>query len=273
MLASLVLAVTLVAVPQSSPTHREWNRPTEPFRIAGSLYYVGAENITSLLITSPAGHILIDAGFEETAPQIAENVRRLGFRLEDVKILLSTHAHGDHAGGLARLKTLTGARVYAGAADTDLLARGGRDDFAFGNSLLFPPVSADQVVKDGDEVRLGDLVVRAHTTPGHTKGCISWSFTVDDGGQRRKVVMVGGTTAPDYRLVGNTKYPGIVEDFRTTFRKLRALECDICLEGHGFAFDLAAKRAGRKPFVDPAALRNTVDRAEQAFDHQLAQQR
>jgi metallo-beta-lactamase class B len=139
---TLVLALSLAVVPQSNPNFRQWNRPIQPFPIAGPLYYVGSENLTSLLLTSPAGHILIDGGCEETAPQILENVRRLGFRVEDIRILLSTHAHSDHAGGLARLKAVTGARLYAGAKDVEALARGGRADFAWGDDLPFPPVKA-----------------------------------------------------------------------------------------------------------------------------------
>jgi metallo-beta-lactamase class B len=267
----LVLA-SLFFAPQASAQFRAWNQPIEPFRVAGPLYYVGTENITSLLVATPAGHILVDAGLEETAPIVISNLRALGFRIEDVRIILSTHAHVDHAGGLAALKLASHARLYAGAADVPLLARGGKGDFAFGDSLPFPPVTADVGVKDGDEVELGGVRIRAIATPGHTQGCTTWSLTIDDGGTRRRVLMVGGTSAPGYRLVRNAEYPEIVRDFQSTFRALGALQADIVFEGHGFAFDLEARRAGRRPFVDPTALSQSVDRAEREFLRQLKQQ-
>lgn len=177
-LESLLLGAALLLVPvlahaQADPTSRSWNQPVEPYRIAGNLYYVGASDITSYLITTPEGNIVLDGGFAETAPMIAANIQKLGFKVEDVKILLSTHAHFDHAGGLAELKKRTGAPLYAGAADADLLARGGNGDFAFGDKLQFPPVQVDHPVHDGDRVSLGGTTLVAHATPGHTRGCTS----------------------------------------------------------------------------------------------------
>jgi metallo-beta-lactamase class B len=271
-MATLLVTLALL-LPQASPQFRAWNQPIEPFRVAGPLYYVGTQNLTSLLVTTPDGHILIDGGLEETAPLIIANVQKLGFRLEDVRVILSTHAHTDHAGGLARLKAASGARLYAGEADVDLLARGGRGDFAFGDTLEFPSVKADVGVRDGTEVELGGVRVHAVATPGHTKGCTTWSFTIDDSGTERRVVMLGGTTAPGYRLVGNANYPNIVADFEATFRRLRSLRADILFEGHGFAFDLEARRHGKRPFVDPAALKESVDRAERDFRKTLLEQR
>jgi metallo-beta-lactamase class B len=271
MLATLALVLTLL--PQASAQFREWNQPVEPFRVAGALYYVGTANLTSLLVTTPAGLVLIDAGLEESAPIIAGNIRKLGFRVEDVRILLSTHAHLDHAGGLARLKALSGARLYASAEDAVLLERGGRGDFAYGDTLPFPPVPVDGRVHDGQEIELGGVRFRAVATPGHTKGCTSWTFAIDDAGTRRSIVMIGGTTAPNYRLVNNPAYPTIAADFERTFKTLRALRADIVFEGHGFAFDLESRRLGKRAFVDPAALGESVDRAEAAFRKQLAEQR
>ncbi len=267
------LAVILALLPQSSPAFRAWNAPIEPFRVAGPLYYVGPKDITSLLVTTPSGHVLIDGGLEESAPIVAANIRKLGFRVEDVKILLSTHAHTDHAGGLAALKAASGARLFAGAADVELLRRGGRGDFAFGDTLPFPAVEADVAVRDGQETELGGIRFRAIATPGHTKGCTSWAFAIDDGGVERQVLMIGGTTAPNYRLVGNPGYPAIADDFERTFRTLRAQRADLVFEGHGFAFDLEARRQGQRPFVDPGALKESVDRAEAAFRKALAEQK
>ncbi len=264
-----LLLLSLALFPQSSPTLRDWNRPIEPFRVEGPLYYVGTVNLTSLLITTPAGHVLIDGGLEETAPIIIENIRKLGFRIEDVRILLCTHAHLDHAGGLARLKAASGARVYAGAADVELLARGGRGDFAFGDGSPFPAVKADVGVHDGDEVALGDVRFRAVATPGHTRGCTTWTFSLKTDGRERRVVMVGGTSAPGYRLIDNPNYPGIVADYEATFRKLRSLDSDVAFQGHE---NLDAERLARRPFVGPAVLREVVDRAEAAFRKQLMEQ-
>lgn len=259
---------------QGTAEFRAWNTPVEPFRIAGELYYVGAANVTSLLIATPDGHILIDGGFQETAPLIHANVRKLGFRIQDVKAILSTHAHMDHAGGLAELKTLTRAKLYAGARDADQLARGGTGDFAFGDTMPFPPVTADVIVKEGDEVKVGNVAVRAVETPGHTKGCISWVFSMPDpqSGRTYRVVFIGGSTAPGYQLVDNEKYPEVARDFEATFQKLRALECDIFIEGHGFAFGLKQKMAGERSFVDPKGYRERIDACDKTVRDQAAAQ-
>ncbi len=271
-ISGLLVFWTYGLLAQPTPTFRSWNQPVPPFRIAGQLYYVGMSQVTSLLITTKEGHILIDGGFAESAPVILENVRKLGFRPEDIHILLSTHAHLDHAGGLAEIKTKTKARLYAGTEDSVLLARGGRRDFAFGDNLPFPPVIADVGVKDSDEVILGDAVIRAVATPGHTKGCTAWSFTVHENGRPLKVVMIGGISAPDYQLVGNKDYPQIVSDFETTFRKLKKMVCDIPLEGHGFFFGLEEKAAGKRSFVDPQGFRTSITKADKAFHRELERQ-
>lgn len=274
--AGLLLLAGVLAAPahaQQTETFRQWNRPVAPFRIAGNLYYVGVAQVTTLLVTTSKGHILIDGAFQESAGPILESVRALGFKPEDIRIILSTHAHTDHAGGLAEIKARTGARLYAGAADAPLLARGGKGDFAFGDDLAFPPVTADVAVKDGDQLELGGVSVRAIATPGHTMGCTSWAFTIEDAGQQRRVLMVGGTTAPGYTLVDNAKYPAIVSDFEQTFAKLMAETVDIFLEGHGFAFALEERKAGRRPFVDPGGYRARIAEAERAFRELLEKQR
>src|SRR3954464_4829245 len=170
----LLAGLTQPLLAQQTPEWRSWNQPVEPFRIIGNIYYVGANEVTSYLITSPEGHILLDGGFPETAPIIERNIQKLGFKLTDVKALISTHAHYDHAGGLAELKRATGAKFYASAADQPLLAAGGKGDFAFGGRFLFPAVIADDTVKDGQVLRAGSAAMQAHLTPGHTKGCTTW---------------------------------------------------------------------------------------------------
>ena len=246
----LVFLLTVPLLGQKDPVSRSWNRPVNPFRIAGNLYYVGASDVTAFLITTPDGHIVLDGGLEETAPMILANIRKLGFKVSDVKILLNSHAHMDHAGGLARLKRSTGAKLYATAQDAPLLARGGRDDPQFGNMLTFPPVVADQTVSDGQAVVLGGTSLVARHTPGHTPGCTTWTMRVGD----LDVVFVGSATVPGiYRLVNNPRYPNIISDYRRQFVTLRSLECDIFLASHGSFFDLAKKRAAltRKPKVNP----------------------
>src|SRR6185436_13212838 len=192
--------------------------------------YVGASDITSFLITTPAGHILIDGGFEETVPLIRASVKKLGFRLEDVKFLLNNHAHYDHAGGLAMLKKLTGAKLVVSEGDAPLLAAGGHGDFAFGDKYLFPPVQADRTVRDGDTVSLGGVTLTAHLTPGHTKGCTTWTMKVKDGDRTRDVVFAGSLSVlPGVTLAVNPKYPGIAADYAHSFAVLKALPCDIFL--------------------------------------------
>lgn len=265
-----MLLILLLAL-QADPVSRSWNQPIEPFRIAGNVYYVGASDITSYLITTPKGHIVIDGGFVETAPMIVANIRKLGFRVEDVKILLSSHAHYDHAGGLAELKRITGATFYASAGDLPQLARGGLDDPQFGNRFPFPPVYADRIVRHGQKISLGGTTLTAHITPGHTRGCTTW--TTKSGGL--DVVFVGSPSVPSsYRLVGNPAYPDAVSDYRRQFEILRSLPVDIFLASHGNFFDLEKKRAAlgdgkANPFVDREGYHRFVTAAERGFEERV----
>lgn len=274
----VALFLPTLAACQADETSRSWNQPVEPFRIAGNLYYVGATDITSYLITTPEGHILLDGGFVETVPLIRDSVKKLGFRMEDVKILLSTHAHYDHVGGLAAIKEQTSAKLVASEADAPLLARGGKGDPVLGDKLLFPPVQADRLVKDSDTVTLGGITMTAHLTPGHTPGCTTWTMKVDDAGKSRDVVFVCSTSIlPETRLGKDESYPGITEDYARTFRVLRGLPCDIFLASHGSFFSLLDKvgrlRKGEpNPFVDPEGYRSYVDRKEKDFRERLAMQ-
>jgi metallo-beta-lactamase class B len=264
------------ALGQATPEWRSWNEPVEPFRIAGDLYYVGASDIAAYLITTPEGHIVIDGGFVETAPLIEANIARLGFKVTDVRILLNTHAHFDHSGGLAALKAATGAKLYASAADATLLESGGKGDFRFGDEGLFPAVAVDRRLADGEKVRLGGAELTAHLTPGHTRGATTWTFQA--GGL--DVVVVSSASILDYRFVGRESYPGIAADFEHTFATLKSLPVKIFLAPHGGFFDLAGKRelatrgmGMRNPFVDPAGYKAWVERAEGAFRAALEAQR
>ncbi len=256
-----------------------WKTPLPPFRVVGNIYYVGSIGVCSWLITTPEGHILIDTTFEDSVPQIARNIEQLGFRPTDIKLILSSHAHVDHVGGHAAMKRLTGARIIAGAADAHIMAMGGTDDFSpFPKELLaYTPVKADRIVKDGEAVSLGGVTLRAHLTPGHTKGATTWTTDAKDGEHTRQVVFFSSLSlvAPT-RLVNNSEYPNIVDDYRATFKKLKALPCDIFLAPHGDQFGLARKiqllkqGPGSNPFIDPDGWRRLIGNAESDFLKQLA---
>jgi metallo-beta-lactamase class B len=273
----LVVAASTLA--QSSAEWRAWNEPVKPLRVIGNVYYVGAKEVSSFLITTPAGHVLLDGGFAETAPLIAENVRRLGFKLEDVKLLIGSHAHSDHAGGFAELKRLTGAKLLATEADAAMLEKGGKGDFAWGDQFAFPAVKADRLLRDGEQVTLGGVTLTARLTPGHTRGCTTWTMKVEEDGKLYDVVFVGSASVPGYKLVGNAKYPQIADDYARTFRVLKSLPCDVFLGPHGSFFKLAEKSrrveqgAEQNPFVDPQGYRDYVERAERAYLEQLSKER
>src|SRR3954465_11287140 len=205
-LASIVIAVSLLCVScfaQADPTQRSWNQPVEPFKIIGNIYYVGASDIASYLITSPQGHILLDGGFVETVPQIRDNIRKLGFKVEDVKFLINSHSHFDHAAGLADLKRLTGAKLVVSKEDGAQIARGGKGDRMWGDEYPFPAAKPDRTINDGETVKVGEAVMTARITPGHTKGCTTWTMKAQENGHDYDVVFVCSTSAPGYKLVNN----------------------------------------------------------------------
>lgn len=271
LLICLLIATAVHA--QDNETWRSWNQPIEPFRILGNLYYVGASDIASYLVTTPEGHILVDGGFPETAAIIERNVETLGFDLDDVKILLNTHAHFDHAGGLARLKERTGAQFMAMAQDAEWLRTG---DAEFGS---FPPIEVDDVLHHGDVVELGGTRMLAQHTPGHTPGCTTWTMPVTENGVIYSVVIVGSPNAlSQHQLIGNESYPNIVRDFETTFLVLKRLNVDVFLGSHGSFFGLSKKRellaegGDGTVFVDPEGYASFVERKEKSFREELARQ-
>ncbi|HKQ07465.1 MAG TPA: subclass B3 metallo-beta-lactamase [Blastocatellia bacterium] len=274
----LVIALSGSLAAQSDETSRSWNRPVKPFRIIGNIYYVGATEVSAFLITSPQGHILLDSGFAETVPQIRENLKQLGFKLEDVRLLINGHAHYDHAGGLAELKALTGAKLAVSEADAAQLAVGGRGDFQWGDTLAFAPVKADRILHDGDTVEVGGVWLVAHLTPGHTRGNTTWTMEVKDDGKTYNVVFIGSTSAPGYKLVNNAKYPKIVADYQRSFRVLESLPCDVFLGPHGSMFGLLDKiakleqGAAANPFIDPQGYRQFVEESKKSFYEQLKAQ-
>lgn len=270
-LGVLVVATALpwLACARQAPDQRlAWNTPVQPFRIVGNVHYVGAAGVSAFLIATPDGSILLDGGLPETAPQIARNAAAIGFRMADVKLLLNSHAHFDHAGGLAELKTLSRASMVASAGDAETLRRGGSD---------MPAVAVDRVVSDGDTVALGGTTLTAHVTPGHTRGCTTWTMTTAEQGRSYDVIFYCSTSVVD-RLAGNTGYPTIVDDYERSFAALRRMRADVFLGPHPDFFAMDAKRGGMaggaaNPFVDPGELQRFVGRSEEQFRAELARQR
>jgi metallo-beta-lactamase class B len=247
---------------QYAPVVPDWNQPVEPFRIAGNLYYVGASNVGAYLFTTPQGHILLETGFAETVPRIEAGMKKLGFRLEDVRLLLTGHGHYDHSGGLAEIKRRTRARLLTNPAEVELLVRGGKGDFAFGDTYAYPPVQPDGTFRDGEPIRFGGLEIVPHFTPGHTKGCTSYSTTVAEAGRSYRVVFICGLSAPGYQLVNNRQYPSILDDFEKTFAILRALPCDILLATHTPPAELQDR------YRSPGEYARYIDRFQAALRNQ-----
>lgn len=276
-LLGAILSLTTVAAASSAPPPISWIKPSKPFLVAGNLYYVGSQGLSAWLITTPDGHILIDGPMKANTKRIEANIEALGFRLKDVKVLLNSHAHFDHAAGLAQLKRDTGAMLAASEGDRESLEKGiypGAEKVRF---LRFPPVKVDRVLKDGDTVSLGGVTLTANMTPGHSPGCTTWTFPLKVDGKVRKVVYYCSTTVAANRLAPREQYPGIVADYRATFVKLTGMRADIFLAPHNEQFDLDAKRARLKPgspnpFIDPAELQKVVAASRVAFEKELAKQ-
>jgi metallo-beta-lactamase class B len=256
----------------------DWTEPFPPHRVVSNVYYVGSKGLASYLITTPRGHILINSNLEASVPLIQASVEKLGFRFSDVKILLISHAHWDHCAGSARVKELTGATYMVMDADVPVVESGGKTDFQYGNSPenLYKPLRVDHVLHDGEEVKLGGVVLVAHKTPGHTRGCTTWTMKVPagagDGSEKRlDVVIVGSPNVnPGYRLVNNAAYPQIAQDYEQMFRVLKALPCDVFLGAHGAYYGMEEKFARVKegaanPFVDPEGYKTFVAEKEQEF--------
>jgi metallo-beta-lactamase class B len=279
--SALLLALLFLPVTKVAKAQNDWTEPFPAFRIAGNLYYVGSKGLANYLITTPQGHILINSDLEANVPLIRASIESLGFKVTDVKILLISHAHYDHNAGSDMIKKLTGAKYMVMETDVPVVESGGKSDFQYGNdpTMVYPATKVDRVLRDGDEVKLGDAVLTARLTPGHTKGCTTWTMKVKDGGKTRDVVIVGSPNVnPGYKLVGNSVYPGIAEDFENTFKVLKTLPCDYFLGAHGSYFDLETKYAQLKAgvaaaFIDPAGYKNYVADRERAFRKELAKQK
>jgi metallo-beta-lactamase class B len=280
-LAGAFAAFIITASSLGAQVNRDWIEPFPPFRIAGNLHYVGSKDLAIYLVTTPQGHILVNAGLEGRVPLIRASVEKLGFKFSDIRILLISHAHWDHDGGSAAIKRLTGATYMVMGADVPVVESGGKTDFQYGDQpvSLYPPTKVDRVLHDGDEVKLGGATLVAHLTPGHTKGCTTWTMKVEDAGKTYDVVIIGSPNVNDgYKLVGNSLYPEIASDYERTFRVLKSLPIDIFLGAHGNYFDLQTKYARMKEvgvtsFIDPAGYKRYVTEREEAFRTELAKQR
>jgi metallo-beta-lactamase class B len=265
----------------AAPLNADWTEPFPAFRIIGNLYYVGSKGLANYLIVTPRGNILINSDTEANVPMIESGIEKLGFKFADTKILLISHAHWDHDAGSALIKEETGATYMVMDADVPVVESGGKADFQYGNdaAMRYPPVKVDRVLHDGDEVKLGGAVLVAHLTPGHTKGCTTWTMKVTDGGKTYDVAIVGSPNVnAGYKLVNNKAYPQIAQDYERMWRVLKSLPCDIFLGAHGDYFGLQEKYARMKagaanPFIDPDGYKAYVAQKEKDFYAELAKQK
>jgi metallo-beta-lactamase class B len=259
--------------------------PDEPFNIAGNLYYVGSTGVTAFLLTGPNGHVLIDGGYPETAPLIIGSISKLGFNIKDVRALLNSHAHFDHAGGLRELQDSSGAQLFISDGDADLITRGGVGDRAYGPLRFlgigrFPAPRIDHRFKSDTTIHVGPIAVTAHVTAGHTPGCTSWSFPVHHGDRDLLAVDICSLSLlPFMSFVEPESYPGIRSDFERSFRTLRDLRADFFLGAHGSFFDLERKRRESlntkdpaEPFIDRAGYLEYIDAMEKRFRNELARE-
>jgi metallo-beta-lactamase class B len=264
----LFVALGAVRMAAQDP-HAAFNKPFPPFKVMDNIYFVGTEELGSFLITTPAGHILINSDFETTVPQIRAAVEKLGFKFTDIKILLGSHAHGDHMEGDALVKELTGAQVVVMDQDVPALSR---------MTPQGKPHPMDRMIHDGEEVKLGGVALVAHLTPGHTKGCTTWTLKAQEKGKTYDVVILGSIGVnPGYILVNNKDYPQIADDYVRGFKVLRALPCDVFLGSHSRFYGMPEKYAklkdgGPNPFIDPAGYRAHLDLQEKNFKEKLAEQ-
>jgi acetyl esterase/lipase len=274
MLFPTTLALALVAVGQGPP---EWHEPFPAHKIIGNVYYVGSRDLATYLITTPEGHVLINSGFDRTVPLIQRSVESLGFKMTDVKVLLASHAHSDHVAGHARLQKLTGARVHVMRGDDQVIASGGKGQYLYAADR-WAPCKVDRVLKDRDEVKLGGVTLVAHLTPGHTRGCTTWAWKVEEGGKKYDVVVIGSPNVNrGFQLVNNKDYPEIADHFAKTFAVLKNLPCDVFLGAHGSYYGMVERHAllkkGRaNPFVNPMGYKEYVALKERAFRKALREQ-
>ncbi|HEX5264550.1 MAG TPA: subclass B3 metallo-beta-lactamase [Phenylobacterium sp.] len=274
-ISAAVFASAAHAQPADQP-----NQPFPPFKIGDGLYYVGASDYSAYLIVTKAGLIAIDGGDAVVGKQVVQNIRTLGFDPSQVKILLNTHEHFDHAAGLAEIKRAApNAKFYASAADGAIVAQGGRGDpFLKGDRFYYEPVKPDVILKDGQQVSLGGWMLTAHITPGHTPGCTTWTFPVTVAGKVRQALdHCSSSVLPGYRLGKTETYPGQTADYEKSFATWKSLPCEVFIASHGQFFDMKTKKAAldagkADAFVDPAGCKAFYAKAEASFRAELKKQ-
>lgn len=277
--AALTALAALHAGPAAADSHPAWTQPQAPFHIVGDIYYVGSKGLAAYLITSPQGHILIDAPLAENAPMIEANIRALGFRLRDVKILLNNHAHHDHAGGLAQLKKDTGAELLASPGDQWALEHGRSRGDNTAHPPPWPAVKVDRLLNDGEIIRLGPIALTTLFTPGHTPGCTSWTMRAVERGETHQVLFPCSLTIAGNVLVGNKAYPGIVADYRKSFDRLEKFEAaDVVLTAHPEVADVLGRHEAQRlgdpdPWSDSGQLGALLDTASAELDQALGRPR
>ena len=258
-------------------TRVKWTTPFPPFRLIDNIYYVGTDGIAVYVIQTSDGLILMDTAMPQSTGMLKDNIAKLGLKESDVKVILNTHAHFDHTGGFAEIKKETGAQLVAGVRDKPLLEGGYYPGDEKNTDIGFPPVKVDRTVTEGDKVTLGSTTLTAHATPGHSPGCTSWEMTVKDGGQDRQVLFFCSGTVALNRLVGNPTHPGIADDYKSTYAKVKAMKIDVLLGPHPEVYGMQAKRARMQdgapnPFVQPGELAAYAATLEADFDKALAKQ-
>jgi metallo-beta-lactamase class B len=263
----LLLTCPIAAMAQANP---DWHAQFPAFKIAGNLYYVGTADLAVYLVRTPQGNILINSDFAEDVPTVRKSIEQLGFRYEDTKIVLISHAHGDHDEGVGQIQKDTGARVMVMEGDVAEV-----QSTAPGR----PGAKVERTLHDGDKVELGGSTLVAHLTPGHTKGCTTWTMQVDEGGKKLNAVIIGSPNVnAGYILVGNKNYPTIAQDYEKTFTVLKSLPVDLFLGAHGASFGMKAKyermkAGGSNPFIDPAGYNVYVTEREAAFRKEWERQK
>ena len=251
-----------------------WAKPIEPFQMAPQVWYVGTENLSSILITTPEGHLLIDAGLDQSAELIKSNIERLGFKVGDIQYLLNSHARLDQAGGLAKMKAWSGARLITSRENAKQLALGGAEDFALGDALLFPPVIVDREIRNREHFYLGDVEITALLTPGHLPGATSWKIKLSN---KDVLIYADSLATPDYYLINNKNYPTIVDDLNNSFAVLSGQKVDIFIASKGERFNLKDKinqykKGDQRAFYDREGLARYVDLSKAALNKQLEAQ-
>ena len=278
LLASAPLALNAqTAIKQLPVNNPNYVKPFVPFRVIGNLYYVGTYDLAVYLITTPAGHILINTGINDSTAAIRSNIEKLGFKLSDVKLLLATHGHWDHVGAMAEIKRLTGARMLMQEADADMLESGGSQDYRYpqGRGAIYEPVKVDQRLKDGDKVRLGDTELTVMHHPGHTKGSTSFSYNLREGGRNYNVLIANmGSINPGVQVSGMPGFPEITKAYASTFEKQKQLKPDVWVSSHAAQFNMHEKYKPGDPydpkrFVDPQGYQAKVQNYEKLFRAQL----